>query len=240
MRCPRAVITSFATSLREKAIEIEEYIDENEKPLRQKQKERLQRMTTSMEDRCQRMRAAWQEHDPNVHRKDAEFLEELNEVVRSVEAEVAETSKEACRVLQPQRSGQNPKRTNKEQQNEESLRAEKPRTDNSGEKLARQEPRETKEELPTWTAVPTPKKGGLASPRTVEYHDEPENKAWKRFEENNNALNSRRQIEEATRQMSPSEEIGCRNSKQRATGRDSTGDELAEEPEKKRAKRMAA
>ena len=86
MRCPRAVITSFATNLREKAIEIEEYIEETGKPLQIKQRTRLQRMTTSMEDRCHRMRAAWQEHDPNVHKKDAEFLEELNEVVRSVEA----------------------------------------------------------------------------------------------------------------------------------------------------------
>jgi len=41
------------------------------------------------------MRAAWQEHDPNIHRKDAEFLEELDEVVRSVEAEVAETETES-------------------------------------------------------------------------------------------------------------------------------------------------
>ena len=86
MRCPRAVITFFANSLQEKAIEIEEYIDENERPLKPKQRERLQRMTNSMEDRCRRMRAAWQEHDPDVHNEDAEFLGELNEVVKSIKA----------------------------------------------------------------------------------------------------------------------------------------------------------
>ena len=215
MRCPRAVITSFATNLREKAIEIEEYIEETGKPLQIKQEKRLQRMTTSMEDRCHRMRAAWQEHDPNVHRKDAEFLEELNEVVRSVEAEVAETSREAYRTLQLT--------------DEECLRAEKPRAENSGEKLARQVPDIAKQELPTWTAEPTPK-GGLASPRTAEYHDEPDNRAWKRFEEDNNALNSRRQTKEITRRINPSGETGCRHCKQRASGQNNTDDESAEEP----------
>ena len=115
MRCPRAVITSFATSLREKAIEIEEYIDENERPLKQKQRERLERMTNSMEDRCQRMRAAWQEHDPDVHNEDAEFLGELNEVVKSIKAEVAETSKKVYKVLQSHSSKQSPERTEQEQ-----------------------------------------------------------------------------------------------------------------------------
>ena len=191
MRCPRAVITSFATNLREKAIEIEEYIEETEKPLQAKQRKRLQRMTTSMEDRCHRMKAAWQEHDPNVNKKDVEYLEELNEVVRSVEAEVAETSREAHRTLRLA--------------NEESLRAEKPRAENSGEKSARRVPDIAKEEKPTWTAEPTPKRG-LASPKTAEYHGGPENEACKRFEENNNALNSRRQAKEATRWIHPSGE----------------------------------
>ena len=58
MRCPKAVINLFAESLRTKAIEIEEYIDENETPLKPKQLERLQCMTRSMKDRCRRMREA--------------------------------------------------------------------------------------------------------------------------------------------------------------------------------------
>ena len=52
MRCPKAVINLFAESLRMKAIESEEYIDENETPLKPNQLERLQRMTRSMKDRC--------------------------------------------------------------------------------------------------------------------------------------------------------------------------------------------
>ena len=208
----------------------------NERPLKTKQKERLQRMTNSMEDRCHRMRAAWQEHNPNVHKKDVEFLEELDELVKSIEAEVEETSREARKVLQPQNSGQHPKRMN-EGQNGKDLRAIPPSTAHRGEELPKQQLTMTETKSTTWTAEPTPKKGGLISPRTAEYHDEPENRAWKRFEENNNALNSRLQAKEVTRRIHPSGETGCRNSKQKLTGRDSTDYGKAEEPEKKKAKR---
>ncbi len=240
MKCPRAVITSFANSLREKAIEIEEYIDENERPLKTKQKERLQRMTNSMEDRCHRMRAAWQEHNPNVHKKDVEFLEELHEVVKSIEAEVEETSREARKVLQPHNSGQNPERMNEGQKNEECLRAVPPRTVHRGEKLTRQQITETRKKSTTWTAEPTPKKGGLASPRTAEYHSETESREWKKFEEENNALNNRRKTKELTRGINPRGETGCGHSNQKASGKNNTEDESAGEPVKKKAKRMAA
>ena len=85
MRCPKAVINLFAESLRMKAIEIEEYIDENETPLKPKQLERLQFMTKSMRDPCRRMKEAWREHDPHVHKEDADCLEGLDEIVRSTE-----------------------------------------------------------------------------------------------------------------------------------------------------------
>jgi len=237
MKCPRAVITSFANSLRKKAIEIEDYIDENERPLKTKQKERLQKMTTSMEDRCHRMRAAWQEHNPNVHKTDVESLEELDELVKSIEAEVEETSREARQVLQPQNSGQHPERMN-EGQDGKDLRAIPPRTAHRGEKLPRQQLTMTETKSTTWTAEPTPKKGGLASPRTTEYHSETESKERKKLEEVNNALNSRRQMKELTTGTNP-RGTGCGYSYQ-TSGKNNAGDELAEEPVKKKAKRMAA
>ena len=110
MRCPKAVINLFAESLRMKAIEIEEYIDENETPLKPKQLEWLQRMTKSMRDRCRRMKEAWREHDPNVHNEDADCLEELDEIVKSTKAEEEENSNRAYTVLQLHGIAQNPKR----------------------------------------------------------------------------------------------------------------------------------
>ena len=99
MRCSKVVINLFADSLRMKAIEIEEYIDENEKPLKPKQLERLQHMNKSMKDRCRRMKEAWREHDPNVHNEDADCLEELDKLVKRTKAEVAETSYRVYTVL---------------------------------------------------------------------------------------------------------------------------------------------
>ena len=100
MRCPKAVINMFAESLRAKAIEIEEYIDENKTPLKLRQLEQLQCMTESMRDRCRRMKEAWREHDPKIHNQNADCLDELNEIVKSTRAEVAKTSSKAYAVLQ--------------------------------------------------------------------------------------------------------------------------------------------
>ena len=113
------VINLFAESLRMKAIEIEEYIDENQSPLDPRQLERLQRMNKSMKARCRRMRQAWREHDPTVDNEDADCLEELNKVVKSTKAEVAETSEKAYAVLQLHGIAQNPKRIEREQRRQE-------------------------------------------------------------------------------------------------------------------------
>ena len=91
MKCPKVVINLFAENLRTKAVEIEEYIDENQSPLDPQQLKQLQRMNKSMKARCRRMRWAWREHDPTVDNEDADCLEELYEIVKSTKAEVAET-----------------------------------------------------------------------------------------------------------------------------------------------------
>ena len=100
MKYPAAVINMFAECLREKAIRIEEYIDENKTPLKPEQSERLQDMTESMIDQCRIMRRAWRKHDPEIDDQDKDCLDEIDEIVKSTRAKVAETSSKACAVLQ--------------------------------------------------------------------------------------------------------------------------------------------
>ena len=202
MRCPKVVINLFAESLRMKAIEIEEYIDENQSPLDPRQLKRLQRMNRSMKARCRRMRQAWREHDPNVDNEDADCLEELNEIVKSTKAEVAETSEKSYAVLQLHGIAQNPKRIKREQrrQEEKYLNEEKSKIREHGEKLTRQKSKDAKPSKPTWTVETNPKIQCAASTKMAEYHGGPANERWRAFENNNNALNSGREILEEIRQ----------------------------------------
>ena len=82
MKCPKVVINLFAENLRTKAVEIEEYIDDNLSPLNPRQLKRLEIMNESLRSRCRRMRRAWREHDPTVDSEDADCLDELNNLVK--------------------------------------------------------------------------------------------------------------------------------------------------------------
>lgn len=110
-----------------------------------------------------------------------------------------------------------------------------------GEKLARQKSRETRTQLPTWTAETNLKTKGAVSSKTAEYHGGPADERWRAFEKNNNALNSDREILEKRRQgQCPAEKKrGCSNSEQEITRYNSTDDGGAEEPERKKAKKVA-
>ena len=89
----------FAECLRGKAIRIKEYIDENKTPLKPEQSERLQHMTELMIDQCRIMSKAWRKHDPKIDDQDEDCLDEIDEIVKSMRAEVAETSSKAYAVL---------------------------------------------------------------------------------------------------------------------------------------------
>ena len=111
MKCPKLVINLFAKNLRMKAVEIEEYIDENESSLDPMQVQRLRRMNKSMKARCCRMKQAWLEHDPTVDKVDADCLVKLGDIVNNREAEVAETLQTSYAVLQERDTATDPKRS---------------------------------------------------------------------------------------------------------------------------------
>ena len=75
-----------------KVMEIEQYVDELRLPLNPTQLERLKRMNRSIKARCQRIKQAWREHNPNVDRTDADIIKLLGGVVDDNEAEVIENS----------------------------------------------------------------------------------------------------------------------------------------------------
>ena len=92
------VIDLFADSLRMKAMEIKEFI-EDQSPLDTRQLKRLRRMNRSMKARCRRMRQAWREHDPDIDTVDYDCLEELDEIVEEARYEVTMTAEVAYAVL---------------------------------------------------------------------------------------------------------------------------------------------
>ena len=98
MKCPKVVIDLFADSLRMKAMEIKEFI-EDQSPLDTRQLKRLRRMNRSMKARCRRMKQAWREHDPDVDDVDNDCLEELDGIVENTKNEVTETAEIAYAVL---------------------------------------------------------------------------------------------------------------------------------------------
>ena len=116
MKFPKVVINLFAENLCMKAMEIEEYIDENQSPLDPRQLKWLRRMNRSMKAQCRRMKQAWREHDPSVDDADADCLGELDEIVNSKKAEVAETLKTSYAVLQRHGIAQVPQRTKRSRQ----------------------------------------------------------------------------------------------------------------------------
>ena len=189
------VINLFAESLRTKAVEIEEYIDENLSPLNPRQLKRLERMNESMKARCRRMRRAWREHDPTVDNEDADCLDELNNLVKSMKNEVAETLEKSYAILQSHGITQNPETIEREQkrQEEKYLDEEKSKIKEHGEKLTRQNQNDTKPSKPTWTEETSPTPQCAASTKMEEYHDGPANERWRALEKNNNALNSNRE-----------------------------------------------
>ena len=119
MKCPKVVINLFARNLRMKAMEIEEYIDENHLPLDPRQLKRLRCMNRSMRARCRRMKQAWLEHDPSVDIADADCIEELDEIVNNTRAEVAETLEISYAFLQRHGIALEPKQTKRLQRRQD-------------------------------------------------------------------------------------------------------------------------
>lgn len=109
MKCPKVVIDLFGRNLSMKVMEIEQYVDELRLPLNPTQLERLKRMNRSIKARCQRIKQAWREHNPNVDRTDADIIKLLGGVVDENEAEVIETLEASNVILQRHKNATNPR-----------------------------------------------------------------------------------------------------------------------------------
>ena len=240
MKCPKVVINLFAENLRTKAVEIEEYIDENLSPLNPRQLKRLEIMNESLRSRCRRMRRAWREHDPTVDSEDADCLDELNNLVKSMKNEVAETLEKSYAILQSHGITQNPTTIEQGQKRreEEYPNGEQSTIRENGEKIARQNHNNAK---PTWTRETSPTPQYAASKKMEENYDGPANERWRALEKNNNALNSGIEEQKRIRQKRcPAEEKReSSNSKREITGHSTSDDSEAKKPEKKKARKAA-
>ena len=240
MKCPKVVINLFAENLRTKAVEIEEYIDDNLSPLNPRQLKRLEIMNESLRSRCRRMRRAWREHDPTVDSEDADCLDELNNLVKSMKNEVAETLEKSYAILQSHGITQNPATIERGQKRRDEKCPDEEQTTirENGEKLARQNHNNAK---PTWTRETSPTPQCAASTKMEENYDGPANERWRALEKNNNALNSGIEEQKRIRQKRcPAEEKrGSSNSKREITGHSTSDDSEAKKPEKKKARKAA-